>query len=135
MYRFVSLLLLLVGSLASYAEPSLQTNRDVLIFQVIQDQFILDHTNIDKASLMINDKGIYTGLHIELKKAYVEGFTAMTKAGVGKSANLVLNGNIVSTATIHSPLGLSFVITGLSQGEAQQFINQLRIEERNRVRF
>ena len=96
-----------------------------LVFQVIQDQFIFDNSTI-KNAILIEENGAFRGLEVELKASAVDTFNRMTMAGMGKSANLLLNKKVISTSVIQSALGAKLLITGISKEEAQQFLIALQ---------
>jgi preprotein translocase subunit SecD len=102
---------------------------DFLSFQIIQDQIIFDNTVVQKASLYIKDNTGFAGLLIELKPHIADSFAHMTEAGVTKTANIVLNKKIVSSAVIHTALGKTILITGLTKEEAEHFLISLRDNE------
>jgi preprotein translocase subunit SecD len=50
----------------------------------------------------------------------------MTKAGVGKTMNIIFNNHIISAAVIQSPLTANILLSGITQEDAQLFIDMLR---------
>lgn len=96
-----------------------------LTLQVIQDQFVLDHSNVKSATLIKKPDGSFGGLMIELKTFAVPPLQQLTNDGIGRKMNLVINNRILSTPNIQIPLGKKFVIASITQGEAQAFISLL----------
>ncbi|GEM_PF-3477170 len=96
-----------------------------LIFQVIQDQFVLDNTTVKSASIVEGEGGVYKGLNIQLKPEAAVTFEEITKAGVGRKLNLVYNNVVITTTMIQSGLGENFLISGISKQDAQAFLNVL----------
>lgn len=130
MKRFIALAFTLAASnsfsqSAPPSHPPAEPSNHALIFAVVQDEFVLDNSTIKNASMIEKDRGIYAGLHIELKPAAAALFADITKAGVGRKLNLIFNKVIVTTAVIQTPLEGNFLITGISKEDAQAFLNVL----------
>lgn len=107
------------------AAKSENTSGDhALLFSVIQDEFSLNNKTVKDASI-IEDAGVYKGLHIELKPEAAKQFTEITQAGTGRKLNLVFNKIVVTTTVIQSALSGNFVISGITRQDAQSFINML----------
>ena len=95
-------------------------------FQVIQDQLNFDNTTIKSASLYEKEDGTFGGLQIELKPSASNDLTRITSASIGKVANLVINGKIMTSATIQAPLQNKFLITNITKEDAKKFIDSLK---------
>lgn len=108
-----------------YADNASKRDHAPVVFQVIQDQMNIDASMIKDASL-IDNNGTYGGLEIVLKPSAATELKRITKAGVGKIANLEINDKIVIAAKIRSPLEPKFVVSGISKDEAQTLINSLK---------
>jgi len=106
-------------------------NNGFISFQIIQDQIRFDNSNIKNASI-IEENGVFKGLEIELKNVAVENFQNITKAGLNKTLNVVLNNKIISSTIIQTPLNQKILISGLTKGEAFTFINALRYNTLNK---
>jgi preprotein translocase subunit SecD len=97
-----------------------------LEFQVVQSQFVFDHKTIKNASLITHHNGTFRGLHLELKRSALNEFERMTNLNRGKRVNIVFDKKIITSAIIQTPLGGSLLISGISQEEAQEFIDSLK---------
>lgn|SRR3990167_6289797 len=116
----------------SLAADELQAPQDILLFEVVQDSFVFDNITVKDASLVENE-GVFRGLQIEIKKSSRDTFQRLVKSGIGKRVQIVLNKNIVTSTVVQSSLGNNLLITGLTRGEAQGFINTLKAnQEKNR---
>jgi preprotein translocase subunit SecD len=118
-----SLVFLPIKGFAKNVEKKLYNHIE---FQVIQDQLNFDNNSIKTASLSVNKDGSYSGLEIELKPSASNDLNRVTTANVGKVVNLVINGRIITSATIQSPLQNKFLIAGITKDEAQKFIDSLK---------
>lgn len=116
--------MLLSTSVFAQAETTNTVNHN-LIFQVIQDQFVLDNSTIKSATIIEGEGGIYKGLNIQLKPEAAATFTEISKAGVGRKLNLVYNNVVITTSVIQDSLGDNFLISGISKQDAQAFLNVL----------
>lgn len=99
------------------ANPSLR-------FEVVQAQLILDSSKIEKAELKSDEFG-RASVAITLNEETAKKLYRMTKNALGKSANIVLDHNILSTAVIRSELQGSFLVTGLTKESAERLIKVL----------
>lgn len=112
---------------ASFAQVVDTGSNPSLTFQIIQDQFIFDNSTIKSATIVMHQNNTYEGLLIDLKPEVVERFKLISSVAMGKTVNFVLNKKmVVATTVLQSELGASLVITGISQADAQAFINSLR---------
>jgi len=96
-----------------------------IVFQVVQDQMNIDNSMIKDASL-IDNNGTYGGLKIILNTSDSKELTQITKAGVGKIANLVINNKIVTSATLRSSLQHQFLVLDITKEDAQAFIDSVK---------
>lgn len=94
--------------------------------QVVQNQLFLDKSTVKNASLYENKDGTFGGLQIEIKPSASKDFVQLTKPGIGKIMNLVLNNKIISSAKIKSTLQNQFLVTDITKEEAQLIIDLLK---------
>jgi preprotein translocase subunit SecD len=121
---------LIVGAILFSAQAFSQTSSDTasnhaLIFQIIQDEFVMDNSTVKNALIVEAEGGVYQGLNIQLKPEAATLFADMTKAGTGRRMNLVFNKVIITASVLQSSLGDSFLISGISKQDAQAFLNVL----------
>src|SRR5580658_6413004 len=122
MFRYLlfycfGLILLSISSTQGFAQTGSDNNspNHSLVFQVIQDQFVLDNSTIKSATIIEGEDGIYKGLNIQLKPKVASVFSDMTKAGIGRKLILVYNNVVITTTVVQSPLGDNFLISGISK--------------------
>lgn len=96
-----------------------------LIFQVIQDEFVLDNSTIKSAAIIEDKDGIYKGLNIVLKPESSVVFSEVSKAGIGKHLNLISNNTVVISTVIQTPLSNNFLVSGITKKDAQAFLSAL----------
>lgn len=111
----------------SQAEPTAAPHS--LTFQIVQDEFFLDKTTVSKASIIEHEGGIYKGLNVQLKPDAAIIFSEMTKAGLGKHLNLMVNNVLITSPVLQSEIGDNFLMTGISKADAQAFLNTLNIDK------
>lgn len=130
MYRylnqFISLMLIAVCLALTPAVSFSTSTNNSLIFQVVQDQLILDKSTIKNASLVEEKDGSFGGLEIEINPFASKKFERMTTHAIGKEANIVLNNKIISTAILKSPLANKFLIKNITNDDAKAFIGSLK---------
>lgn len=97
-----------------------------LTLSIVQNQFIINKNNVQSASIIKEQNGQYKGLQLEIKPEFVDAFVYMTKAGVGKTMNIIFNNRIISAVVIQSPLSSNILLTGITKEDAQLFIDVLR---------
>lgn len=95
-----------------------------LIFQIIQDEFVLDNSTV-KNALIVEAEGVYQGLNVQLKPEAAAIFADMTKAGIGRRMNLVFNKVIITATVLQSSLTDSFLVSGIAKQDALAFLNVL----------
>ena len=115
-------LIIILGLLFLPVAMALDTNS--LEFQVIQSQMIFDSSTIESATISPLGNDFY-GVNLKLKAAASNQLNALTEVSIGKRANLIFNGTVISSPTIQSKLGGEFLITGFNEEQAQQFIKSL----------
>ena len=101
-------------------------------FQVIQHELIFDHSTIESAHIIVpkNNKYIYSyGVNLKLKNKAANELSTITERNIGKKANIMINGIVISSATIQGGMGQDVSITGLTQEQAEQFIKNLRLKK------
>lgn len=103
-YAIMTALLLSTQAVADSNSNELSPPDHTLIFQVIQDQFVIDNKTIKSASIIETEDG-YRGLHVELTPEAAKVLTELTTAGVGRQANVIFNKVVVSISRIQTPLG------------------------------
>lgn len=117
-------------SVAAMAMSS-NTNLDhSVIFQIIQNQIILDNSTIKSATIITskNTANQYE-VNVKLKTTAANKINDLTQQNMGKQVNIILNGKIISSATIQSPLAAEFLVTGLTKQQANQFIKSLGLKK------
>lgn len=97
-----------------------------LTLSIVQNQFIINKSNVQSASIIKDHNGQYKGLQLEIKPEFVDAFVNMTKAGVGKTMNIIFNNRIISASVIQSPLSSNILLAGITKEDAQLFIDVLR---------
>ena len=128
--KMMSLAVILAGfGHAVAAHAGILPQLSPMMFQIVQASFDLDGGTVREAHLVQDQEKGYVGLEIELKEAAAKAFGEMTAAGVGKSANIVINHQIVSMTTIQSALGPKILVTGITQYDAVRFINMLKVNQ------
>lgn len=110
----------------SFANTTPKQVHAPIVFQIIQDQMNIDNSMIKSASIITDNDGIYGGLQINLNASASKELIRITKAGIGKIANIVLNNKIVSSATLQSSLQHQFLLTDITKEDAQMFIDSLK---------
>lgn len=124
---FFSLLLtisLILFSLECFSSTS-QSSENSLTFQIVQTQITFNSSNIKSVAVVKQDDNKY-GLTIQLKAEAADEFARLTNANIGKIANIVFNGKIISTAMIQSKLGGSFLVTGFSKKEVETLASSIK---------
>ncbi len=124
MMRLARLIAVLAVFLTFFTTESFANSS--LTFYIIQDQLVLDNSSVKSATINEEKNGVYHGLNIELKPSATKYLNRISAAAIGKSIALILNTKIINMATIQSELGSSFIITGITKEDAQQFINSLK---------
>lgn len=107
--------------------PSTNTE-PLMVFQVIQNQLIIDKTMIESATILspVNTTDSY-GLHLKLNDTGAKALGRISEENIGKKMNMILNGTVISSPTIQSKLGAEFQMYGLSKKQAKQFIKILKL--------
>lgn len=109
-----------------FAQDTNKTQQNHMVFQVVQNQLAFDNALIKHASIIENKDGTFGGLEVTLKPSASKEIKRITTAGIGKVANLVINGKIVSSAKLQSSLEHQFLITDITKENAQTFISYLK---------
>jgi preprotein translocase subunit SecD len=97
---------------------------DGMTFQIVQSQYVFDYGDVENASL-VKDRGRFVGLQIELKGQAAKSFAEMTAENVGKRINVVFQGHIVSSGVLETPLKGNILVSGITEGDAEKFLEQL----------
>jgi preprotein translocase subunit SecD len=97
-----------------------------LMLSIVQNQFIINKNNVQSASIIKDHNGRYKGLQLEIKPEFVDAFVKMTQEGVGKTMNIIFNNRVISASVIQSPLSSNILLAGITQEDAQLFIDVLR---------
>lgn len=127
MKNFLVLMLASLMINTAYAdEISVALPPNSLAISVIENQFIFNKTNIQEANIIRKEDGNYGGLQLEIKPEFADAFIQMTKTGIGKTMNVVYNNRIVTATILETGLTASILLKGLSQGDAQAFVDSLR---------
>ncbi|AMP89864.1 SecDF P1 head subdomain-containing protein [Legionella pneumophila] len=97
-----------------------------LVFQVIQNQMVLDRSTVESASIVLPENSADSyGVHIKLKTIAATKFGQMTENGTGKQGSFILNGIVISNPIIRSRIGDEFIVTGFTKKQANQFIESM----------
>ncbi len=99
-----------------------------LVFQVNQSQMKFDSSTVESANLVdtVPIRRPFYGLKLKLKAGAAKKFRELTGQNIGKQANIMLNGRVVSSPVIQSELGNEFLFSGLTKEEVEQFIKSLK---------
>lgn len=104
-----------------------------VVFQIVQNQMIFDGSTVKSAKIEAGavtppqTTPDYYCVDLVLRKSAEEQFSDMTQKGIGKMANITVNGKIISYAKIESEIGGSMQIIVGTKKEAQEFIDSLRL--------
>lgn len=128
---FLFIFLSLLTSAVSFAQLINDASDNALVFEIVQSEYLINLADVKVASVIM-DKGIYKGLHIQLKDAAAAEFENMTNAGIGKKVNFIFNKKIVSAALLQTSLKGNFLITGISKEEATAFVTMLSNEAKRK---
>ena len=118
--------LFLMAGVVVFASPSIfaSSKDNSLTFQVIQSQFTFNRSNVESATVL--KQGDAYAVQIKLKPTVLDEFNRITKNGIGKMANMIFNGKVISTTTIQSELGGDFMVTGFSKNDAVKYANSIK---------
>ena len=118
----------LLATNVAYAntQPSVDVPPMSLVMSVIENQFIFNKSNVDKASIIYDKSNQYVGLELVIKPEFASAFNLMTSNGIGKTMNIAFNNRILSASVIQGALGPSILLTGVSKQDAQVFIDILK---------
>lgn len=98
-----------------------------ITFQVIQAQVSFNNASFEKATVLEQNDKTYA-IQLKLTTAAADELAHLSSEGIGKTLNIIVNGKIISSATIQSPLGDNFLVTGFTKKEAEKIAKS--IEER-----
>lgn len=126
LYNIMILSALFVHPLFAATQTSDSFNSLALMINVIQDQFVFAKKTIQNATIVKNSNGVYSGLRIELKPEFVNQFVALTGKSVGKQLDIVFGDRIITITRLKTPLGRDIMISGISEQDANLFIDMLR---------
>jgi len=109
-------------------QDSSANSEPLMVFQVIQNQLVIDRSMIESATL-ISPAGPTDsyGLQIKLTPSAAHQMERLSEENVGKQLMMILNGVVISSPTIQSKLGAEFQMTGLTQVQAEQFVKSLAL--------
>ncbi len=91
-----------------------------LQFQVVKNHLNFNKSNIKKIATEKLGPDSYA-IEITLNKATAAKLHDMTSHNIGKSALFVLDGKVITAATIRSGINSHLLITGFSQQQAEAF--------------
>lgn len=97
----------------------------LLELQIVQGALPLNNNTVKNALIAHGENGRFVGIEIELKPAAAKLMAEMSLAGMNKSLNLVMNNKIINSTVIRSAIGYKFLITSISQSEAEGFLRTL----------
>ena len=95
-----------------------------LRFEIIRSQLKLNPSNVVSAQ-MTNDETGHFSVEITLDEQAAQTLARNTKSALGRTANIVLDHEILSTSIIRSQLNGTFQITGLSKKAAETLVAAL----------
>lgn len=124
------ILVMTFGVIFSPLVIALGVNTDhSMVFQVIQRQMVFDNSTIESATIIFPKSAADSyGIHLKLNTIAANKFSDLTQENIGKQANILLNGKMVSSTTIQSKLGGEFLVTGLTKEQVNQFIKSLGLK-------
>ncbi|MCH9756165.1 MAG: hypothetical protein K0U37_03095 [Gammaproteobacteria bacterium] len=100
-----------------------------ILFQVVEQQIVFNNQSIETAkAIPPKTENDFYGIELRLKPAAAKQFEKLTQNNMGKSLNIVLNNNLVSSSIIQSSLGEQFIIAGLTRDQATRFVEDIRHE-------
>jgi preprotein translocase subunit SecD len=127
MYKKPLVILGLVWALSANVWGNTQAAKTSVEFQVIQAKLVFDQSTIQSA--VIHSPGAYDGgqynVTVTLKPEAAAQFEKLTQANIHKTANIIMNNQIVSAEVIATKLSSSFQIRNLTQQQAQQFVSSV----------
>jgi preprotein translocase subunit SecD len=95
-----------------------------ITFQIIDAQMTFDSSNVTSAAVIKQNDNSYE-VEIKLNKMAAEQLDHLTSSNIGKRANTIFNGKILSVSVILSQLGHRFIISGFSKEEAEKFVGSI----------
>lgn len=100
-----------------------------LAFQVIQGAIVIDKSTIESATVTsAKTHPPSYDLNISLKLPSAYQLAKLTKANIGRPANIIFDNKIISSTIIQGKLAHQFTITGLSKKEATKLARSLKKE-------
>ena len=117
---------------STMAVAAIEHGNGAVTFQIIQSELIFDRSTIESATISSpeNNKYIYSyGVNLKLKNKAANELSTITQSNIGKKANIMINGVVISSATIQGGMGQDVSITGLTEEQAQQFIKNLALKK------
>lgn len=93
-------------------------------FKVIQDEIVFDHSTV-KSAKVVSPRSVVDHTYrvqIVLNADTTTKMHQLTDNNKGKKALIIVNGYVVSSVKIMSPLSNKFEISGLSKSQAEQLV-------------
>ncbi|MBA2651590.1 MAG: preprotein translocase subunit SecD [Tatlockia sp.] len=117
-----------LASSATTIAGNTNTENSSMLFQVIQSQMVFDNSTIESATIIspVNTTNTY-GVNLKLKTNAAYKLGRLTEENIGKRVNIILNGEVVSSAIIQDKLGAEFLVVGLTKVQADNFIKNLAL--------
>lgn len=120
-FKFIAIVL--IGLLLSSTVLAKNCSEQSIIFQVNQDQMSFDNSTLKSAIMIpIDETTNQYGLQLKLKKNAALKLKAISSKNIGQKARLIWNDVVISSPRIQSELGGEFMLTGLTQERAKQFV-------------
>ena len=123
--KFITLILsiLLFSTVAAAPQNS---SKQSIMFQVNQDSMSFDRSTLESATLVAVDATSNEyGVQLNLKKDAAVKLRAISSQNIGKQSRITLNGKLISSPTIQNELEAEFVVTGLTRGQAEKFVQAI----------
>lgn len=120
----VGLISALSSVLMAQTLPS-KADHETMMFQIIQEEFAFDVKSINQAKIIKSANGLFQGLEIELKPKFAEQFYQLTGKYIGKRVSIFFNNKVIAMPTLQSQLSGRLLITGVTQDDANLFLQSL----------
>lgn len=99
-----------------------------LRFEIIQSRLKLGPSDVVAAEITEDELGGYS-VQITLSEKAAADLARITRTALGKSANIVVNNEVLSTSVIRSQLAATFLVTALTKEAAIALLEALTAEE------
>lgn len=118
---------LLIAVMVCFVSVAFAQADHAVIFKVNRDQVIFNNKTVESVTFDQPQKNVDRyNLSVKLKAAGAQQLKNLTANNIGKKAQLIINGEIISTATIQSELGDDFLIPDLTKKQVDAFLKDLK---------